>query len=115
MSRCFEDETACLKDLGISRDKAGVHAGYGETAQMLMVKPNLVKMESAERGLDDASFYDPHNNARSQIDSIIYGIKHFSQNGVLGDPRDANPETGEKLLNMAADALAKAISDSIKN
>ena len=53
------------------------------------------------------------NIARSQIDSFIHGIKHFSKNGILGDPRDANPEVGEKLLSMAAGAFAKAISNCI--
>ena len=113
LTLCFEDETAYLKDLGISRGKAGVHAGYGETAQMMMAKPDLVKMEFAERGLDDESFYDPQKIARSQIDSFIHGIKHFSKNGILGDPRGANPEIGEKLLSMAAGAFAKAITDCI--
>lgn len=113
LALCSEDEMAYLKDLGISRGKAGVHAGYGETSEMLVAQPDLVKMESAEGGLDDESFYDPQNIPRSQIDSFIYGIKHFSKNGVLGDPRGATPEAGEKLLTMAAGTFAKAISDCI--
>jgi creatinine amidohydrolase len=114
LALCFEEETAYLKGLGISRGKAGVHAGYGETAQMLIAQPDLVKMESAERGLDDESFYEPQNISRSQIDSFIYGIKHFSQNGILGDPRGADSQAGEKLLGMAARAFAKAISNRIE-
>lgn len=113
LTLCAEDEMAYLKGLGISRGKAGVHAGYGETSEMLVAQPDLVKMESAEGGLDDESFYDPRNIPRSQIDSFIYGIRHFSKNGVLGDPRDANPEAGEKLLSMAAATFAKAIANSI--
>jgi creatinine amidohydrolase len=111
LALCGEDERTYLKNLGISRGKAGVHAGYGETSEMLAVNPDLVKMESAERGLDDESFYNPQNIPRSQIDSFIYGIKHFSQNGVLGDPRGANAEVGEKLLDMTAGTFAKAISN----
>lgn len=114
LALCSEDEMAYLKDLGISRGKAGVHAGYGETSEMLVAQPDLVKMESAEGGLDDESFYDPQKIARSQIDSFIHGIKHFSKNGILGDPRGANPETGEKLLQMAAGTFAEAISNSIE-
>jgi creatinine amidohydrolase len=110
----FEDEIAYLEDLGISRGKAGVHAGYGETCEMLIVKPDLVKMDHAVQGLTDESFYDPRNIGRSQIDSFIHGIKHFSPNGVLGDPRDANPQAGVKLLDMAAGTFARAISNNIE-
>jgi creatinine amidohydrolase len=111
LALCGEGEMAYLKELGISRGKAGVHAGYGETSEMLVAQPDLVKMEAAEGGLDDESFYDPQNIPRSQIDSFIYGIKHFSKNGILGDPRGANEEVGEKLLNMTAGTFAKAISN----
>lgn len=111
LALCGENERAYLKDLGISRGKAGVHAGYGETSEMLVAQPDLVKMEFAERGLDDESFYDPQNIPRSQIDSFIYGIKYFSENGILGDPRGANAVAGEKLLEMTAGAFAKAISN----
>lgn len=114
LTLCFEDEIAYLNDLGIPRGKAGVHAGYGETSEMLVAKPDLVKMESAEQGLDDESFYNPKNIARSQIDSFIHGIKHFSKNGVLGDPRDAAPEVGEKLLSMTAGAFTQAISNCVE-
>jgi creatinine amidohydrolase len=113
LALCGEDERAYLKNLGISRGKVGVHAGYGETSEMLVVHPDLVKMESAEKGLDDESFYDPQNIPRSQIDSFIYGIKHFSNNGVLGDPRGADAEVGEKLLDMTAGVFAEAISNCI--
>ena len=114
LSLCSEEERSHLKNLGISPGKAGVHAGYGETAQMIAVKPDLVKMEFAEQGLDDESFYHPKNIARSQIDAFIHGIKHFSKNGILGDPSGANPQVGEKLLSMTADAFAKAIANSIE-
>ncbi len=113
LSLCFEDEIAYLNDLGIARGKAGVHAGYGETSEMLVAKPHLVKMQFAEKGLDEESFYDPQRIPRSQIESFIHGIAYFSENGILGDPRGANEEVGEKLLNMAASAFAEAISDCV--
>ena len=113
LALCGEDEMAYLKDLGISRGKAGVHAGYGETSEMLVAQPDLVKMEVAEGGLDDEAFYGAKNIPRSQIDSFIFGIKHFSKNGVLGDPRGANEAAGEKLLDMTAGTFAKAITNCI--
>jgi creatinine amidohydrolase len=102
-----------LRENGISKAKAGVHAGYSETSLMLITEPHLVKMESAEKGLDDASFYDPDTIPRSQINTFIFGIAHFSKNGILGDPRGANREIGEKLMNITVNTLVGAISNSL--
>ena len=108
-----EKQRPLLEKLGISRGKTGVHAGFGETAEMLAAKPHLVKMNSAKKGLDRESFYDPRKIARSQIDSFILGIKHFSPTGTLGDPRGATAEIGEKLSEFMVDALAQAVSEVV--
>jgi creatinine amidohydrolase len=99
--------------MGISRAKAGVHAGFGETSEMLAMRPGLVRMDRAKRGLDRESFYDPANIARSQIDSFILGIKHFSPNGILGDPRGATAQIGKKLSDIMVESLAQAISEAV--
>ena len=106
-------ELAFLEKLGIPRARAGVHAGYGETCAMLVAQPHLVKMEYADKGLTEDAFYDPQNVARSQIDAFIHGVKFFSENGVLGDPRGATADIGEKLLNMASAIFAEAIALSV--
>jgi len=80
---------------------------------MLVTNPELVRMECVEKGLDDESFYEPQNIPRSQIDSFTLGVKHFSENGILGDPRGANREVGEKLLEVTVNTLVKAISDTL--
>jgi len=113
LAESLEEEAAFLEGQGISRAKTGVHAGYSETSAMLIVKPDLVKMELAKKGLDDESFYDPQNIPRSQIDSFILGVRHFSEDGVLGDPRGANPEVGEKLLEITVTGIVKAISNAL--
>ncbi len=113
LAKTWEEETAFLQGQGISRGKAGVHAGYAETCEMLVANSPLVKMEWAEKGLDDESFYDPQNIPRSQIDLFTLGIKHFSENGILGDPRGANREVGEKLLEITVDGLVKLISHAL--
>jgi len=107
----IEKSTAFLDTLDISRAKAGVHSGYAETSMMLAVAPHLVHMEKAEPGLVDESFYEPENIPRSQIDSLTLGIAHFSPNGILGDPRGANAAAGERLLEIAVDALVEAIEN----
>jgi creatinine amidohydrolase/Fe(II)-dependent formamide hydrolase-like protein len=108
------ERSAVLEGKGISRAKAGVHAGYAETSEMLVARPNLVRMEKAEKGLDDDAFYDPKNIPRSQIDSFIYGIRHFTDVGVLGDPVGAEGKLGVRLLDMTADAFAEAIRSAVE-
>jgi creatinine amidohydrolase len=102
-----------FEKLGISRGKAGVHAGFGETSEMLAVRPDLVRMDRAKRGLDRESFYDPANIGRSQIDSFVLGIRHFSPNGILGDPRGASAAVGKKLTDLMVESLAQAVSESV--
>ena len=106
-----EDSAAFLETFGITRPQMGVHSGYGETAMMLAVAPDLVKMDAAEKGLDDKAFYEPDRMPRSQIDSFIHGIDHFTKNGILGDPRGAGADKGERLMEIAVKSLVKAISN----
>jgi creatinine amidohydrolase len=91
---------------GISREQAGVHGGYLETSMMLADKPALVDMDSAEPGRADADFYLAENLQRSQMESFLFGVRKQSENGVLGDPTGANAAAGERLLEIAAQALA---------
>ena len=80
---------------------------------MLAVAPDLVKMDRADGGLADEAFYDPANLPRSQIDCFTLGIKHFSPNGVLGDPRGAEAEIGEQLMDVAVETLVEAINNVV--
>ncbi|MBM4307339.1 MAG: creatininase family protein [Deltaproteobacteria bacterium] len=104
---------AFLKEKGISVEKAGVHSGYGETCEMLVAKPHLVKMKFAEKGQVDEALYRPENLPRFQIDSFIHGVKHFSENGVLGDPRGANEETGKELIDLGVKVICEEINRAV--
>ncbi len=113
LDKCWQAETAFLEKKGISPTKAGVHAGYGETSELLAVKPHLVKMQFAEEGLVDEGFFKPENIPRSQIDTFTLGIRHFSKNGILGDARGANGEIGEKLLEIAVETIVEEIKKNV--
>lgn len=102
----FERMMAVLSEKAIGIGRAGVHAGYVETAMMLAYVPELVRMERAEPGRCDDEFYRPENIARSQMESFLYGVESQSPNGVLGDPVGANADEGELLLQAAAASLA---------
>ena len=101
-----------LADRGVTIGRAGVHAGYSETAMMLAYAPELVRMEQAAPGLTDEAFYAPEQIPRSQMSSFLYGIQSQSANGVLGDPTGADAEIGERLLQMAAESLVRDVAVS---
>jgi creatinine amidohydrolase len=99
-----------LEERGVSIGRAGAHAGYTETAMMLAYLPDLVRMDEAEPGLSDDDFYRPDQVLRSQLASFLHGIHAQSANGVLGDPTGAEPDVGERLLQMAAESLAEDVT-----
>ena len=104
---------AFLKEKGVSAEKAGVHSGYDETCEMLVAQPHLVKMEFAEKGQVEEALYRPENIPRFQIDSFIHGVQHFSKNGILGDPRGANEETGKELIELGVNVVCEEINRAV--
>lgn len=105
-----EQRQRWLDEAGITPARAGAHGGYVETSMVLAERPELVDMDQAAPGLVDASFYEPQNLARSQMQSFLGGIHSQSANGVLGDPTGSSPDSGEQLLEMASDALARDLA-----
>jgi len=75
---------------GIDPARSGVHSGEWETSLMLALRPEQVKMDHAVEGfLGDLS----------EITSKVFdGIQNLDENGVLGDPRPATAEAGEKYF-----------------
>jgi creatinine amidohydrolase len=75
------------------------HAGRGETSLMLYLQPGSVRRDLIEPGnTAPLSTLLPYLR--------IGGVAAVSRNGVLGDPRGATPEEGERLLaTMIAGAL----------
>lgn len=73
------------------RIEGDAHAGHSETSIMLFIASHLVDMGRAVAGNTSP--------LTEIIDEIrTNGIKGVSENGVLGDPRDATHETGEQLM-----------------
>jgi creatinine amidohydrolase len=105
----FRQVQEILDAQGISRSRAGVHAGYAETSMMLYLHPDLVDLDNMEPGLVDDAFYRPENLKRSQLASFTYGVRSQSPNGVLGDPTGANAEVGRRLVELQVQATVDAI------
>jgi len=87
------------------------HACEAETSMMLALHPDLVDMSLATdavgpTGPEVASVIPGGGVHRWQ--SFVARTSH----GVIGDPRTASAEKGEKLLNAAAEAVSGLISTS---
>ena len=102
-----------LAKKGISRERAGVHAGFTETSLMLMLRPDLVNMHLAKPGLVEESFYKPENLSKSQMESFIHGIKSQSENGILGDPTGSNAEIGKEILEIKVNEVAEEVRKNL--
>lgn len=102
-----------LAKRGITRQKAGVHAGFSETSLMLLLRPDLVAMDKASPGLTDEDFYRPENIGRSKISSFIHGVKSQTKNGILGDPTGANSEAGKEIFEQKVTDILEEIRNNL--
>jgi len=78
------------------------HAGRAETAMMLALRPDLVRMDRAESG-------NTSPLAELLPELRDGGVRAVSESGVLGDPTGATAAEGVRLL----DELAATMSDEI--
>ena len=82
-------------------DKTIPHADASETGEMLVLKPDLVHMDRAERGFTGE--VDPEKLMKE-------GLKAVTKNGVLGDPVGATEEMGEEVISALVDFLFEQAS-----
>jgi creatinine amidohydrolase len=82
-------------------DRTIPHADASETGEMLVLHPDLVHMDRAERGY--VGDVDPDKLMRE-------GLKSLTKNGVLGDPVGATEEMGEEVLTSLVDFLSEQAS-----
>jgi creatinine amidohydrolase len=113
-----EKNLASLQDYldkkGISRERAGVHAGFSETSMMLALRPDLVAMEKTGPGLVEKGFYKPENLEKSKMESFVHGVKSQSGNGILGDPTGSDSDAGKAILDRKIRDIAEQIVNNLK-
>lgn len=82
------------------------HAGPVETSLLRHVRPETVR----EDRLDEAAAggADGWGEWVSSV-NLAYDAAEFSENGTVGDPREASAERGERLLDDASAALASVL------
>ena len=106
----FTDLTAFIqtafKSSGVSGVEAagsGAHAGEWETSVMLALRPEQVEMQRADKGFV---------GELSEVMSRVFGgIQNLDENGVLGDPRPASAQAGEKYIKDMEEFLFRWISE----
>jgi len=87
-------------------EEAGFHADVIETACMLVIRPDLVRMGKAEPGFI--------GDNKPLLDKIfVEGIQSVTANGIVGDPRRATREMGEALLEHLTDVLSGELRERL--
>ena len=80
------------------------HAGPLETGLLRAMNPDLVREERVDEA--GAGAADRWGEWVSGV-NLAHDSDEFTDNGVVGDPRDGDAERGEVLLDRASDALAE--------
>ncbi|NEU55520.1 creatininase family protein [Halorussus sp. MSC15.2] len=89
-----------LRAAGVEYEEPVVHAGAVETAVVLAVEEGLVRTDELEVG---------HEGDVSTSRLLSEGFEAITENGVLGDPREATSEAGEAILDRIASAYAEKV------
>ena len=78
-----------LSEAGIDYDQDVIHAGAAETAMVLAINEDLVRLQDIEPG--------PEGEISTTC-LLSEGFKTITENGVLGDPNEATVEAGETII-----------------
>jgi len=99
-------EDAQKKIAALRKSTTGGHADEGETSNMLVIRPDLVKMERA------TSESGQNLNRLQQLPSELYtGIRWYAQypNHYAGDAKDANTTMGEISIENRVENMVNLI------
>ncbi len=87
---------------GISLESLGIHAGEGETSEMLAYAPEQVRRDKLAQGF----MGDLITGEGEHVRLLQQGLHVLTGNGVLGDARLADAARGERYLDLVAGYLA---------
>lgn len=87
---------------GIGPDELGLHAGEGETSEMLALRPGLVDLAKAGAGYC-GSMTEVMARLRRE------GVRAIAPSGTLGDPRKADGGRGARYLATQIDRYRRAL------
>jgi creatinine amidohydrolase len=89
-----------LREGGVDYEEPVIHAGAAETAIVLAASEALVRTNEIDVG---------HEEEITTSRLLSEGFKAITENGVLGDPREATREVGETILDTVTTAYAEQI------
>lgn len=95
-----------VEQFGGRAEEASGHADVVETAMMLAIRPDLVKMSQAEPGWMGDLF-----TVKDQL--FKEGLQAITANGILGDPRRATEAMGRQVLELTVQEMAADIRSLI--
>jgi len=82
------------------------HAGPLETAMLRHVAPGLVREDRIDEAVDGAA--DGWGEWVRGV-NLAHDSHEFTDNGVIGDPREGDADRGAELLELATDALCEVV------
>lgn len=88
---------------GLTPESVGIHAGEGETSELLHLRPELVRLQFA-----DAGYTGDMIEIMEQL-SRPGGLANVTTNGVLGDPSAARGDRGARYLQVQIEDCAKQL------
>lgn len=88
-------------EVGEHRSRMG-HGGPLETALVQHANPGAIREDRLEEAAENGS--DRWGDWQGRV-NLAFDSAEFTDNGVVGDPREASAELGEELLDAAVDAL----------
>ncbi len=90
------------QDHGVPLAEGGLHAGEWETSMMLALRPDLVRMGSAEPGFTG-------DLQEAVAGMFAGGVASISENGVIGDPSRSTLEHGERYWAAVVDLVIEQV------
>lgn len=88
----------------------GVHGGRGETSMMLHLRPDLVRMDLAERAVPEHLAAYEHVGFGRAV-SFGWLSDDFGTGGVVGDPRGASADEGKLAFEGAVERGLAALAE----
>ncbi len=100
---------AAGKFLSAKEKRMAMHAGHAETAMIMALAPETVKMSEA------VAAYPPEFPSKTMSadgrPACAWTARDFGPSGVIGDPMAATREQGLEILDSLAESWAKAITE----
>ena len=100
---------ASSKQISDTERRLAMHAGHSETALMLALAPNTVRMDRAAANyppMFPISLLSPDGRP-----ACAWSARDFGPSGVIGDPTHATREQGIEILETLSDSWVQALTE----